>query len=378
MPPDTSHPTCPHGRNIRMCTDCQDRIIPPKVPIPRQPRALPSRASAEEPSSTKVQAKRGPPQQGHTEGDDLNMPPAKRSRKRRQNENGETAKNIKKEVWKYIDFTLSNLEKAKIPFTCAVQVDTQILDHRQVARGRREFGLNQMERNQYRYKNMCMICTPISKIGTNKEECSQRRSKAATDTRPSMLDQWSSSVPLPKTIANSPYSMFDESAVPIAKPIIEDTKLALPLLPKQWTELPVSSRPAPAVIDRLKESVVELSDSAFESPAFLAKPTIPISMPSSADDKKSESKDTDYDSHGTPDWIDWSQTASSHTIPPNRGQVNTHPIVHAPHNYNWGFSQGSPQSFRLPFIKSTSVFDDAMNSLSQSVAGMNMGVQSWK
>lgn len=71
MPPDTSHPTCPHGRNIRMCTDCQNRIIPPKVPIPRQPRALPSRASAEEPSSTKVQAKRGPTQQGHTEGDDL-------------------------------------------------------------------------------------------------------------------------------------------------------------------------------------------------------------------------------------------------------------------------------------------------------------------
>ncbi|KAG9698993.1 hypothetical protein KCU95_g3054, partial [Aureobasidium melanogenum] len=334
-----------------------------------------------ESSLTKFQAKRGPTQQGHTEGDDLNMPPAKRSRKRRQNENGETVKNIKKEVWKYIDFTLSNLDKANFPFACAVQVDAQILNHRQVMRGRREFGLNQMERNQYRYKNMCMFCTPISKIGTNKEECSQRRSKAAIDTRPSMLDQWSSSVPLPKTIANPPYSMFDESTVPIAKPTIEDTKLALPLLPKPWTGLPVSSRPASAVTDRLKEPVVESSDPAFEGPRFLANPTIQISTPNTTDDKRSESKDTGYDSDGIPDWenqIDWSQTVGSHTFSPNREQVKTHPIVNAPHDYNWGFSQGSPQSFRLPFIKSTSVFDDAMNSLSQSVAGMNMGVRSWK
>ncbi|KAG9941203.1 hypothetical protein KCU85_g9634, partial [Aureobasidium melanogenum] len=381
MPPDTSHPTCPHGRNIRMCTDCQDRIIPPKVPIPRQPRALPSRPSAEEPSSTKVQAKRGPTQQGHSEGDDLNMPPAKRSRKRRQNENGETVKNIKKEIWKYIDFTLSNLEKAKIPFACAVQVDAQILDHRQVARGRREFGLNQMERNQYRYKNMCMFCTPPSKIGTNKEQCSRRRSKAAIDTWPSMLDQWSSSVPLPKTIANPPYSMFDESTVPIAKPIIKDTKLALPLLPKPWTGLSVSSRPASAVTDRLKEPVVESSDSAIQGLPFLADPTISTSMLNSSDDKSHDSRDTGYDSDSMPDWenqIDWSQTGGSHALFPYREQVNTNPIVNASPAYSYGFPQGSAQSFRLPFFKSTSVFDDTMDSLSQSVAGMNMGVRSWK
>lgn len=230
-------------------------------------------------------------------------------------------------------------------------------------------------------KNMCMFCTPPSKIGTNKEQCSRRRSKAAIDTWPSMLDQWSSSVPLPKTIANPPYSMFDESTVPIAKPIIKDTKLALPLLPKPWTGLSVSSRPASAVTDRLKEPVVESSDSAIQGLPFLADPTISTSMLNSSDDKSHDSRDTGYDSDSMPDWenqIDWSQTGGSHALFPYREQVNTNPIVNASPAYSYGFPQGSAQSFRLPFFKSTSVFDDTMDSLSQSVAGMNMGVRSWK
>lgn len=90
------------------------------------------------------------------------MPPAKR-RNRRQNENGETVKNIKKEVWEYIDFTLSTFERAKIKLPYAVQVDDRVLEHKQVDRGRRDFGLIGMER----FRDRCMPSTSLRSQNTN-------------------------------------------------------------------------------------------------------------------------------------------------------------------------------------------------------------------
>lgn len=208
------------------------------------------------------------------------------------------------------------------------------------------------------FNNSCLVCYPRSAVETIRGERSERRLEAAI-----------------------PPSILNEGTMLVTKPIIESTKVASPFPLIQRLVLPLLPEPASSVEARLKGRFVESSDSAFEGIPFLANSTISTSMHNSTHDKKSESRGMSYGSDGTPDWknvIDWSQTAGSHTIPSNREQVNTDPIVFASPAYSYGHPQGSAQSFRLPFLKSTSVSDETMESLSESVAGMNMGVRSWK
>ncbi|KAI4734859.1 hypothetical protein E4T50_14619 [Aureobasidium sp. EXF-12298] len=119
--------------------------------------------------------------------------------------------------------------------------------------------------------------TPIAKPKTE-------NAKVVSST-PSMLDQWSSPSPsAPKAVANPPSSMLDEWTAPVAKPSIESAKAAPPSLLDRWTVPPVSSKPVPTVPDQLKAPIVTSSESAVEGSQFLANPTMPTSMPNSAND----------------------------------------------------------------------------------------------
>ncbi|KAH0408140.1 hypothetical protein KCU90_g22234, partial [Aureobasidium melanogenum] len=125
----------------------------------------------------------------------------------------------------------------------------------------------------------------------------------AESSTPSMLDQWTSPAPFAsKTVAEPPASMLDEWTAPVAKPTIESAEAAPPSLLDQWTTVsPVSSNPVPTVAEQLKEPVVTSSESAVKSSQFLANPTMPTSMPNSAnDDARPDDTTVNVQDNGAP------------------------------------------------------------------------------
>lgn len=107
----------------------------------------------------------------------------------------------------------------------------------------------------------------------------------AESSTPSMLDQWSSPTPsTSKTVAKPASSLLDEWTVPVAKPSIESSRGAPPSMLDQWTTSSPSSKSALAVSEEVKASVVAPPESAAKVTPFLANPTMPTSMPNSAND----------------------------------------------------------------------------------------------
>lgn len=103
----------------------------------------------------------------------------------------------------------------------------------------------------------------------------------------SMLDQWSSPTPpAPKPVVEPAPSMLDEWTAPVAKPKTDAPKAAPPSMLDEWT-VPAQPSPRSAVSISGKNETLAPSqpEPNIESSSFLANPTMPTSMPNSADDK---------------------------------------------------------------------------------------------
>jgi hypothetical protein len=112
---------------------------------------------------------------------------------------------------------------------------------------------------------------------------------------PSMLDQWSSPAPPAlKAVVKPVSSMLDEWTVPVAKPKTEDTKAAARSILDQWA-IPAQSSPeeTPSRPEEQTTPVPTKSESAAKRSSFLANPTMPTSMPNSAEDAVEQGSTTD-------------------------------------------------------------------------------------
>ncbi|KAI4764718.1 hypothetical protein E4T52_03157 [Aureobasidium sp. EXF-3400] len=119
-------------------------------------------------------------------------------------------------------------------------------------------------------------------VPTTKPKSEEVQAKVSA---PSMLDQWSSPTPpAPKPVIEPAPSMLDEWTAPVAKPKTDAPKAAPPSLLDEWT-VPAQPSPKPAVsISDEKETLApSQSEPTIESSSFLANPTMPTSMPNSAD-----------------------------------------------------------------------------------------------
>ncbi|KAI4852859.1 hypothetical protein E4T44_01217, partial [Aureobasidium sp. EXF-8845] len=111
---------------------------------------------------------------------------------------------------------------------------------------------------------------------------------------PSLLDGWAVPVTKPKsekTLAEVPApsmlasSMLDEWTTPVVKPKNVETKAAAPSMLDQWT-IPVQSS-SKETLSKSEDQTTDVptrSGSAVKRSSFLANPTMPTSMPNSADD----------------------------------------------------------------------------------------------
>ncbi|KAI4716378.1 hypothetical protein E4T48_07421 [Aureobasidium sp. EXF-10727] len=120
---------------------------------------------------------------------------------------------------------------------------------------------------------------------------------------PSMLDQWSSPVPsTPRTVAEPAPSMLDEWTVPVAKPTDGAPKAPPPSMLDQWTAPAApSSEPISTIQDKQKMVSSTPRDSPDKASSFLANPTMPTSMPNSANDDAQQDEMTvgEQDSAGS-------------------------------------------------------------------------------
>lgn len=115
----------------------------------------------------------------------------------------------------------------------------------------------------------------------------------AESSTPSMLDQWSSPTPsTSKIVAKPAPSMLDEWSAPVAKSSIEFSRAAPPSMLDQWTTPSPSTKPARQAPDEAQEPVVAASESAAKVTPFLANPTMPTSMPNSANDDANQDETT--------------------------------------------------------------------------------------
>jgi len=111
---------------------------------------------------------------------------------------------------------------------------------------------------------------------------------------PSMLDQWSSPAPpASKTVTKPASSMLDEWTEPVANPKTGEAKAAAPSMLDQWTAPAqhTKARPSETVVRTTPESTKPKS--AVEKSSFLYNPTMPTSMPNSANDTVEPGSTTD-------------------------------------------------------------------------------------
>jgi hypothetical protein len=103
---------------------------------------------------------------------------------------------------------------------------------------------------------------------------------------PSVLDQWSSPAPpVLKTVMKPALDMLDEWTAPVVKPKNEEIKAASPSMLDQWT-IPARS-PSKVTLSKSEQQTTVAStksESAVKRSSSLADPTMPTSMPNSADD----------------------------------------------------------------------------------------------
>jgi hypothetical protein len=120
-------------------------------------------------------------------------------------------------------------------------------------------------------------------VPTTKPKSEEVQAKVSA---PSMLDQLSSPTPpAPKFVAKPAQSMLDEWNAPVAKPKIDAPKAAPPSLLDEWTAPAQPYAKSAIEISDEKETLApSQSESTIESSSFLANPTMPTSMPNSADD----------------------------------------------------------------------------------------------
>ena len=90
----------------------------------------------------------------------------------------------------------------------------------------------------------------------------------------------------PETVVKPAPSMLDEWTAPVPKPKVEAPKAEPPSMLEQWT-VPAQSSTATAISksEEQKTPTLAPSGSTSERSSFLANPTMPTSMPNSADDE---------------------------------------------------------------------------------------------
>ncbi|KAI5211485.1 hypothetical protein AUEXF2481DRAFT_1472 [Aureobasidium subglaciale EXF-2481] len=138
---------------------------------------------------------------------------------------------------------------------------------------------------------------PVSRPATSlldEWSVSPASSKAETIAAPSLLDQWTSPTPsVSKPIAKQPASMLDEWATPASKPVPKVEKVEPPSMLDQWTTpaptvpsaLSISPAPGPAAAEPPTVMPDRGTGNDHMPPAvFLNNPTMPTSMPNSADE----------------------------------------------------------------------------------------------
>jgi hypothetical protein len=102
---------------------------------------------------------------------------------------------------------------------------------------------------------------------------------------PSMLDQWTSlTPPSSKSATKQVPSMLDDWTAPVAKPKIEAPKPAAPSMLDQWTVPAQSTSEAKSSQSNKHEIQAPVPSEPTVKTSFLANPTMPTSMPNSADD----------------------------------------------------------------------------------------------
>jgi hypothetical protein len=102
---------------------------------------------------------------------------------------------------------------------------------------------------------------------------------------PSMLDQWTSlTPPSSKSATKQVPSMLDDWTAPVAKPKIEAPKPAAPSMLDRWTVPAQSTSEAKSSQSNKHEIQAPVPSEPTVKTSFLANPTMPTSMPNSADD----------------------------------------------------------------------------------------------